>query len=86
VRYGRQGNGEQRYRSNNVACKRKIFLLQYHHTGRLPAVKRQIVEMALKGSGIRDTARVLPVSPTTVITALKKGASAPPGKSRAGDC
>jgi len=42
--------------------------------------------MAINGSGIRDTARVLPVSPTTVITALKKGASAPPGKSRPGDC
>jgi transposase-like protein len=59
VRYGRQATGEQRYRCNNVACKRRIFLLQYHHTGRLPAVKRQIVEMALNGSGIRDTARVL---------------------------
>src|SRR2546427_5724890 len=28
--------------------------------------------MALKGSGIRDTARVLGVSPTTVISTLKK--------------
>jgi len=31
-----------------------------------------MVEMALNGSGIRDTARVLGVSPTTVITTLKK--------------
>jgi transposase-like protein len=58
-RYGRQANGEQRYRCNNGNCERKIFLLQYHNTGRLPAVKRQIVDMALNGSGIRDTARVL---------------------------
>jgi hypothetical protein len=29
-------------------------------------------EMALKGSGIRDTARVLGVSPTTGMTTLKK--------------
>jgi transposase-like protein len=72
VRYGRQGNGEQRYRCNNVACQRRIFLLQYHHTGRLPAVKRQIVERALKGSGIRDTARVLGVSPMTVMSTLKR--------------
>ena len=28
--------------------------------------------MVLKGSGIRDTARVLQVSPTTVINELKK--------------
>ena len=41
VRCGRQANGEQRYRCNNVTCERKIFLLQYHNTGYLPAVKQQ---------------------------------------------
>jgi insertion element IS1 protein InsB len=35
-------------------------------------VKQQIVDMALNGSGIRDTARVLRISPTTVISTLKK--------------
>jgi hypothetical protein len=29
--------------------------------------------MAINGSGIRDTARVLRISPTTVIAVLKKG-------------
>ena len=48
------------------------FLLRYHNTGRLPEVKRQMVDMALNGSGIRDTARVLGVSPMTVMTTLKK--------------
>jgi insertion element IS1 protein InsB len=72
VKYGRQANGEQRYRCDNVSCARRIFLLHYHHTGRLPEVKRQMVDMALNGSGIRDTARVLGVSPTTVMTTLKK--------------
>ena len=72
VRYGRQANGEQHYRCNNVDCERRIFLARYHNTGRLPEVKRQMVEMALNGSGIRDTARVLGVSPTTVISTLKK--------------
>jgi len=55
-----------------VTCERRIFLLQYHNTGRLPAVKRQMVDMALNGSGIRDTARVLGVSPMTVMSTLKK--------------
>jgi insertion element IS1 protein InsB len=36
VRYGRQAKGEQRYRGNKAACERRIFLLQYHNTGRLP--------------------------------------------------
>src|SRR6266403_70159 len=72
VRYGHQANGEQRYRCNKLACERKIFLFQYHDKGRVPEIKRQIVDMALNGSGIRDTARVLGVSPTTVISTLKK--------------
>ncbi|HJY82274.1 MAG TPA: IS1-like element transposase [Candidatus Binatia bacterium] len=72
VKYGRQANGEQRFRCNNLDCERRIFLLQYQNKGRLPEVKRQMVDMALNGSGIRDTARVLGVSPTTVMTTLKK--------------
>ena len=72
VRYGRQPNGEQRYRCNSRHCARQIFLLQYHNTGWVPEVKRQMVDMTLNGSGIRDTARVLGVSPTTVMTTLKK--------------
>ena len=35
-------------------------------------VKQQMVEMTLNGSGVRDTARVLGVSPTTVLSTLKK--------------
>jgi hypothetical protein len=35
-------------------------------------VKEQISEMAINGSGIRDTARVLGISPTTVVETLKK--------------
>ena len=53
-------------------CPRHIFLLHYQNQGRLPAVKQQMVDMALNGSGIRDTARVLRVSPTTVINTLKQ--------------
>ena len=56
---------------NNGDCERRIFLAQYHNTGRLPAVKRQIVAMALNGSGIHDTARVLGVSPTMVISTFR---------------
>ena len=47
--------------------------LDYSAKGRLPETKQQIVEMILNGSGIRDTERVLEISPTTVINELKKG-------------
>jgi transposase-like protein len=40
--------------------------------GRLPEIKQRIVAMAVNGSGIRDTARVLGVSTDTVINELKK--------------
>jgi IS1 family transposase len=72
VQYGKQANGTQRYRCNNLACPRTIFLLQYHDKGRLPAVKQQIVDMTLNGSGVRDIVRVLKVSAATVIDVLKK--------------
>jgi hypothetical protein len=47
------------------------------------AVKQPLVDMALNASGIRDTARVFHVRPTTVLNALKKGPCTPTGASRA---
>ena len=72
VQYRKQANGTQRYRCNNRNCPRTIFLLQYQDKGRLPAVRQQIVDMTLNGSGVRDIVRVLRVSSATVIDVLKK--------------
>jgi IS1 family transposase len=74
IKAGKQANGAQRYQCQNEQCERRIFLLQYQDRGRAPEVRRQVVDMALNGSGIRDTARVLRISPTTVIAVLKKTA------------
>jgi transposase-like protein len=46
-------------------------VLDYSYVGPSPAVKEQIIDMAMKASGIRDTARELQISPTTVINELK---------------
>jgi insertion element IS1 protein InsB len=59
VKYGTQPNGTQRYRCQNADCARRIFLLVYQDKGRLPDVKRQIVDLTLNGSGVRDMVRVL---------------------------
>jgi insertion element IS1 protein InsB len=72
VQYGKHANGTQRYRCNNRNCPRTIFLLQSQDKGRLPAVRQQIVDMTLNGSGVRDIVRVLRVSSATVIDVLKK--------------
>src|SRR5882672_11689313 len=71
IKAGKQANGTQRYQCQNGQCERRIFLLLYQDRGRMPEI-RQVVDMALNGSGIRDTARVLRISPTTVIAVLKK--------------
>jgi len=72
IKAGKQPNGAQRYRCRNAECRRTIFQLDYSDQGRLPETKRQIVEMALNGSGVRDTARVLGISTDTVLNELKK--------------
>jgi len=72
VRHGRTRQGKQRYRCREKCWARRTFLLDYSYPGQAPAVKEQIVEMALNASGIRDTARVLHVSTNTVMTELKK--------------
>ena len=73
VRHGTTLEGKQRYRCRE--CQRgrgRTVLLDYTSVGQSPEVKQQIVDMAMNASGIRDTARVLHVSPTTVINELKK--------------
>ncbi len=72
VKRGKTEQGKQRYRCERPECSTKTFILDYSYNGHLPAVKKQIIDMALNGSGIRDTARVLNVSPSTVISEIKK--------------
>jgi transposase-like protein len=38
------------------------FIRDYSYRGYLPAIKQQIADMAVNGSGIRDIARVLRIS------------------------
>jgi transposase-like protein len=72
VKYGRASNGKERFRCQQSERCGRTFIRFYAYPGRLPQVKRQIVEMTLNGSGVRDIARVLQVGPNTVIKELKK--------------
>ncbi len=72
IKAGKQPNGTQRYHCQQAACRRTIFQVDSSDKGRLPETQRQLVEMALNGSGIRDTAGVLGVGPGTVLSELKK--------------
>src|SRR2546428_6626395 len=81
VRHGQTRQGKQRYHCREKRCAGRTFLLDYTYPGQSAEVKRQIVDMAMNASGIRDTARVLHVSPNTVIKELKKRISPRAGKS-----
>jgi len=73
VKHGLSPEGKQRYRCR--ACldgRGRTFLLEYSYASQSPEVKQQTVDMAMNASGIRDTARVLHISPTTVLKELKK--------------
>ena len=71
-RHGKATDGTQRYRC--TAC-RRTFQVQYRHKVPEAGVRDKITQMALHGSGVRDTARVLGISPQTVMGELKKNGS-----------
>ena len=45
----------------------------YAYAGPSPAIKQPVVDRTMNVSDMRDTVRVLPVSPTTVLKELEKG-------------
>jgi transposase-like protein len=69
-KHGISPQGKQRYRCNNSDCIRCTFILNYTYQGKIREKKKQMIEMSLSGCGIRDIARVLNVSFTTVINEL----------------
>ena len=77
VKAGKSGTGKQRYLCHHTACAVKSFVFPYSYKGAHPALQAQMVDMALNGSGIRDTARVLKVNRHTVMAQIKKKAVPP---------
>ena len=46
--------------------------MHYRHKAHEPGTRARILALALNGSGIRDTARVLRISPQPVLSELKR--------------
>jgi transposase-like protein len=80
LNYGKQANGIQRYWCNDQDCTRRIFLLQCHDPGRLPAIKQRIVDLTLNSGSVHEIVRVLGVSSATVVSTPKKGHRPPTGQ------
>ena len=68
-RYGTTRSGTQRYRCFDCG---RTFVKTYTHKARDPLIKAQITPLALNGSGVRDTARLLGINRNTVSSHLKK--------------
>ena len=71
VKNGKSSVGAQRYHCRATECG-KTFQRKHQYLACTPGIKDRIIDMAINGSGIRDTARVLSVSVRTVITTIKK--------------
>lgn len=67
-RHGVAKRGLRRYRC--AGC-RHCFQLEYVYNANKVEVREQIIEMAMNGSGVRDTSRVLKISQNTVMAHLK---------------
>ena len=78
MQHGITAPGQHRDRCQHSSGAYPTLLVQYSHQGRGPEVHQPRLEMTLPGRGIRGLARVLHISPTTVIEACNKSASAPP--------
>ena len=72
IKHGKTNEGKQRYCCCNGKCLKKTFILDYSYKGYLSEVKESVIDMAINGSGIRDTARVLNITTNTVIKTILK--------------
>ena len=70
--FGKTKKGVQRYICRNSACSHQTFQMDYKYNACKPGIREKVVEMAMNGSGTRDTGRVLKISKDTVTATLKK--------------
>ena len=68
-RFGKTRSGTQRLRCGDC---RRTFVAYYTRKACDPLVQAQLMQMAINGAGVRDTARVLKVNRNTVSRPLKK--------------
>lgn len=69
--------------ARSATAARRTFQLRYRHKIHEPGVRERITSLALNGSGIRDTARVLGISTQAVMAELKKNRCRKPASARA---
>jgi len=71
-KHGNTRNDKNRFIGKDQDCENKTFIQDYSTIRVFTRNEVKIIEMALNSCGIRDMARVLGISPATVINELKK--------------
>jgi hypothetical protein len=74
---GTTAQGKQQYRCKKWG-RQFLFCLDYTYHACNPLYRKLIVPMTLNGSGVRDIARVLHISPTTILAVLRAAAEQTP--------
>ena len=74
VKHGVDAKGKPRFVCRNRHCIKKTFQLEYELNAKYEGTTEKIIDHAMNANGIRDTARILKISPTTVIDRLKQQA------------
>lgn len=72
VKYGRQPNGVQRFICQHPPCKRRTFLLNYQVKPHTPATRQQIIDLALSGADVDETARLLSLPQDIVLEVFQQ--------------
>ena len=54
-----------------IEVARRYCQINYRYNAHKPGAKEKIVDMAINGSGVRDTGRVLKISMNTVMSTFK---------------
>ncbi|MEO5340283.1 MAG: hypothetical protein H7837_07185 [Magnetococcus sp. MYC-9] len=72
VRYGRQPNGAQRFVCQNPSCERRVFLLNYQVKSRPPEARQRIIDLALNGVDVEETARLLSLPSAVVLEVFQQ--------------
>ena len=69
---GHNKTGKQVYRCNNAACQHRSFVEEYTYKACEPAVRQQVLRLAIDCTGTRATGRILGISKDSVTAILKK--------------
>ena len=71
MKNGKTPQGKHRYQCREQPCDARTFILDYAYPGQSKKVKEQIVDMALNGNAIPDTAEVLRGNNSSANTSIR---------------